>query len=432
MNNDAITLETYVDDGDELILKFEGGSVSIDFGDETPIETYNDEVSHVYISGGDYEITVTPLTIIPVFEFNAQELVTWGTDLVKRYIFRHDYPMFPNYLAPWMTDLSYMFHYHSEDGAGINPYSLVDWDTSNVTNMKSMFENRPGFSGTDYGSGLDYIKNWDVSNVTNMSGMFKRCRSLNSDLSNWDTSNVTDMSYMFYQCYLESSFTEWNTAKVTDMSYMFYDSNSFNKDLSQWTVSSVTDMNHMFYQCYDFQCDLSNWDTSNVTDMSYMFTSCYKLFDVDSLNRSVSLENWDTGNVTNMSHMFYQCFSGVSFNIARWDTSNVTDMSYVFYQCYNMNHPTHWDVSKVTNMEGMFEGYFSFNSDLSGWDVSNVTNMDRMFYGCTWFISSLENWNVSHILSEPTDFLTGPWGDTNDIFQPPINMPRWGQPASKP
>ena len=45
------------------------------------------------------------------------------------------------------------------------------------------------------------LSNFDTSNVTDMSSMFYGCLNLKSlDLSSFDTSNVTNMSYMFYIC----------------------------------------------------------------------------------------------------------------------------------------------------------------------------------------------------------------------------------------
>ena len=45
------------------------------------------------------------------------------------------------------------------------------------------------------------FKDVDTSNVTNMNSMFNSCRNLTSlDLSGWDTSKVTDMDSMFTNC----------------------------------------------------------------------------------------------------------------------------------------------------------------------------------------------------------------------------------------
>ena len=42
---------------------------------------------------------------------------------------------------------------------------------------------------TKYG----HISLWDTSNVTNMSSMFDGATNFNQDIGNWNTSNVTNM-----------------------------------------------------------------------------------------------------------------------------------------------------------------------------------------------------------------------------------------------
>ena len=69
-------------------------------------------------------------------------------------------------------------------------------DTSNVTNMRTMF----AFNNVDK---YDF-SSFDTSKVTNMSSMFAQYRDSTGpsefDLSSFDTSNVTDMGNMFYKC----------------------------------------------------------------------------------------------------------------------------------------------------------------------------------------------------------------------------------------
>lgn len=70
--------------------------------------------------------------------------------------------------------------------------NLSGLDTSNVTNMRSMFRSCHVLTNLD-------LSCFDTSNVTNMIGMFEYCTSLKSlDVSHFDTSNVTNMNNMFY------------------------------------------------------------------------------------------------------------------------------------------------------------------------------------------------------------------------------------------
>ena len=67
-------------------------------------------------------------------------------------------------------------------------------DTSNVTNMNSMFNYCYGLTSLD-------VSNFNTSNVTDMYEMFGFCNRLTSlDLSGWDMTNVTSTNYMFDGC----------------------------------------------------------------------------------------------------------------------------------------------------------------------------------------------------------------------------------------
>lgn len=67
-------------------------------------------------------------------------------------------------------------------------------DTSNVTNMYSMFYYCNALTSLD-------LSGWDTSKVTNMMQMFRGCTALTRlDMSGWDTSKVTNMSNIFYSC----------------------------------------------------------------------------------------------------------------------------------------------------------------------------------------------------------------------------------------
>ena len=63
-----------------------------------------------------------------------------------------------------------------------------NFDTSNVTNMNSMFYGCSNLTTLD-------VSQWDTSSVTSMYQMFLGCSSLTAlDVSNWETSNVTGKS----------------------------------------------------------------------------------------------------------------------------------------------------------------------------------------------------------------------------------------------
>ena len=69
------------------------------------------------------------------------------------------------------------------------------------------------------------VNEW-VSNSTNATAKY-------GDINNWNTSNVTNMSYLFNEkTGFNSNISNWNTAKVTNMERMFRHAESFNKVLT--------------------------------------------------------------------------------------------------------------------------------------------------------------------------------------------------------
>ena len=138
--------------------------------------------------------------------------------------------------------------------------------------------------------------------------MFKNCSSLTTlDLSSWNTSNVTDMGSMFIGCTKLQTITgleNLNTSKVTTMLRMFQDCSSLTTfDLSSWNTSNVTDMQELFFRCAKLQTiiGIENLNTSKVTTMYRMFRES----DVTSIDTSV----WDISNVTNIGDFCNWCYS---------------------------------------------------------------------------------------------------------------------------
>ena len=125
----------------------------------------------------------------------------------------------------------------------INIY-FINFDTSNVVNMKAMFYKLRDLESLD-------LKNFDTSKVTEMYCMFKGCNSLTTlDLSMFDTSKVNNMRDMFYECNLLTTLdlSIFDTSKVTNIGHMFYGCNSLTTlDLSRFDTSKVTNMGYMFY-----------------------------------------------------------------------------------------------------------------------------------------------------------------------------------------
>ena len=186
--------------------------------------------------------------------------------------------------------------------------------------------------------GLPHISTWNTSRVSDMSKLFENRRVFNDNIGTWDTSGVTSMEWMFMGA---SSFNQpignWRVDKVTNMSSMFHGAKSFNQPLNDWRVDNVTNMQGMFscvhyddaYGGYSvirgssFNQPLNDWRVDNVTNMSYMFSNAWAF--------NQPLNDWRVDNVTNMHGMFL-CTGPRSFNqpLGNWRLRPDCDIRFMF------------------------------------------------------------------------------------------------------
>lgn len=172
--------------------------------------------------------------------------------------------------------------------------------------------------------GLDLL---DTSNVTNMASMFAYCENLKSlDLLSFDTSKVTNMGSMFFNCSsLGSLLIEgFNTGACTDMSSMFYSCFSLPAiDVGSFDTSNVTDMSKMFFFDINLkELDLSSFNTSKVVTMESMFARCENLKMLDLRSFTVTKDTLTDDMLINMPALEEISF-GKSF--AAGDMSRVLD-----------------------------------------------------------------------------------------------------------
>ncbi|HLS30893.1 MAG TPA: BspA family leucine-rich repeat surface protein, partial [Flavobacteriaceae bacterium] len=252
-----------------------------------------------------------------------------------------------------VSDMSYAF-------AGTNIENVVNmhnWNTSEVTDLSSIFENASSFN--------ESIETWDVSNVTDMTKAFKGATAFNQSLNNWEVTNVISMQSMFEGAA------------------------SFNQPLSSWDVQQVSTIISMFKNASNFNQNLNTWEISQITDMTDLFNGA------SSFNQSLSL--WDVSNVVKMYGMFANT-SAFNQNLSSWNVSNVNNMNYMFMNALAYNQDlSSWDVSNVTLTKGMFAGTQSFNQPLHSWDVSQVKDMEAMFENASGFDQSLEDWDLNSL-----------------------------------
>ena len=176
-------------------------------------------------------------------------------------------------------------------------------------------------------------------------------------IATWNTSAVTDMRSVFQNAYnFTGNVEDWNVAQVTIMSRMFENAWRFNGDLSLWQTGNVQRMDKMFSNAGDFRnASLSNWDVSKVEDMSSMFEGAVSF-------RGLGLQRWVTSSVKRMNRMFEGAVNFIG-PIGGWDVSNVRDMSRMFrYAIRFRSDLSAWDLSSEVDRTEMFEGAASYNA----------------------------------------------------------------------
>ena len=254
---------------------------------------------------------------------------------------------------------------------------------------------------------IDNLALLDTSNVTNMESMFDYCERISSiDFSNFNTSKVTNMKNMFrYFGDLTSlNLSSFNTSSVTTMESMFYDCSSLtNLNLSSFNTSKVRDMSYMFYGCARLtSLNLSSFNTSKVTDISDMFARCSSLMTLD-------LSSFNTSNVTLMDSLFEECSSLIILDLSSFNTSNVTYMMLMFNSCSNLTTiyaSDKWNTDKVSRSNYMFtgctklKGDIAFNSNYvdktyakihNGYLTTKNVAVPMLAYEFSWFTNGFES-----------------------------------------
>ena len=402
----------YTDDG---IYRVEVGGYVSSYGDS---------------DGGSYfDNTVSPV------QANSQSMIINCTSFGSSIGIRSTVNMFRSaknlndvsaYLPPSVTTLRRTFH----DATTFNSKSVIQWDTSGVTDLAALFLNCRAFNqdlsrwNTGNSFFLDSMFNgallfnsnvsyWDTSRVQGMSSVFNGAISFNQDLSRWNTSQVVTMSGMFQGASIfNGNVSTWDTFRVTNMSTMFSGANNFNRGINGWDVRFVTNMLGMFFNARTFNQSLNSWDVSRVTNMRQMFDGASRfnqnlnlwntsdVTDMSFMFRSAATFNsniytWNTSKVTNMQNMF-QSATRFNQNLDSWNTSSCNNTSQMFLSAsaFNSNVST-WNTANVTSMTGMFQSAIVFNQNINNWNVANVTNMSLMFSGASRFNQNLDSWNTS-------------------------------------
>lgn len=185
---------------------------------------------------------------------------------------------------------------------------------------------------------IDNLKCLNTENATSMERMFYYVNCKNRelrkvDLSNFNTSNVTNMLSMFNGCRNLTTLdvSSFNTELVEDMSYMFqYCVNIEELDLSNFNTECVTNMRNMIAYCYKLlNVNLSSFNTENVLNLAYFLAGCKVLPAAD-------LSSFNTENCTDFNNIFRNCYAITDIKIPNFNIENAKDVRSFFYACESL------------------------------------------------------------------------------------------------
>lgn len=244
-------------------------------------------------------------------------------------------------------------------------------------------------------------------------GMFRSFENVEKiDLSNVDTSNVTNMNSMFYVCDALQSLDlrNFNTSKVSDMASMFgHCHNLKSLDISSFDTSNVTDMGGMFWSCLVLpSLDISNFNTPNVKDAYGMFMYCEKL-------ESINLGIFNPTSATDLRYMFGYCKQLKTIDLRGFHISESANMGAMFMECGNSEtkviinpiYKTSFDETELGNSSA-----WVYSESSSTYTCTNKIGPDWFDY-----FTGMEKTDISSISfinDKPTD-VTDKVGNIEDL-----------------
>ena len=292
------------------------------------------------------------------------------------------------------------------------------FDTSNVTNMASAFENCQRL--TEIGN----YSQLNLKSVTNASRLFADAESLDLKqiIPQLKTDSIENASFMFYLAYSSApaAFSNnFKTNSITTMQSMFQGFMTPSLDISHFSLENTTTMEGMFsgkeaslsypvggqyYAVSEVIWPNSILNAPHLTTMKSLFhenhhitklnlpkfispaltDTSFMFFKIDKEITAINVDGLDTQNVEDMSEMF----EGLKFDrgslggsfAPKFKTTSLKNMYGMFYYM-NVDHLdlTALDVSNVTNMAYALSDGWLITIDLTGWNTSNVENMKDLF-----------------------------------------------------
>ena len=322
-----------------------------------------------------------------------------------------------------LTNLSSLMTSDTVDTSSITALklnSLIKLDTSNVTNMSSMFEGDniglqlTGFSSSDVSClnikkvnddgdvqySLSYSP-WNTQNVTNFSNMFNGCEDFNNNtfVNNLilNSSQLPNMIYMFNGCTgLIGRDISGFIRKLANLFNTLSPINTKTTDMLKNTTNTEQQQNYINILYYKNTIDNAEGantliDNGQELSISYInnifgiesgvvnkvFNSNYeKIFSgetpIRQVRDSIAI---DTSDVTEFNT--YED-SGTKLGFNKFTSGEITD---------NTLNLSSWSMSNAINISDMFHDCI-LNINCQGWNLTNIKFLNDMFHN-----SAFTNWN---------------------------------------
>lgn len=195
-----------VDDSDDTnwVLSVNGQSITIPAGDKVEVKTATLQGASFWMNGNFYKkygrthsdiSSIIHSSTKPSNDILSDDDYLWSTEDSENKV----YFWVDSNIMYWWSEANHIMLNENCSMLFVawnnlsNISGLSEFDSSQVKNMQSMFQNCSKI--TDFSP----LANWNVENVENMMTMFNNTGTTTLDLSKWNTSKVKNMGGMFSQ-----------------------------------------------------------------------------------------------------------------------------------------------------------------------------------------------------------------------------------------
>lgn len=339
--------------------------------------------------------------------------------------------------------------YDGVNTAGIDPSK---WNTTNVEEIYSCFENNPQFNGDcstkivtrkavqgrNYPDFQDQA--WNVSNIYNFTGLFSNCSSFNNggnpqNLGAWNIrqtpapgSNLNSLSSMFNGCTLfNGDISSWQVGAIRKFESMFQNAAAFNQDIGGWNFSGLAigscnsaSIIYFLRGATAFNQDISNWDLTGAGGLNGLMgpnfppsptaadptldTSIYNDVLVNfsangNYSRAANCSFWGSSNYFVFGNSKYNALDA---NVVAARNQLITDLGALVdgggvFPLTNSTIQTAVNDALTLDPVNASIAIPTYGL-MSTWDVSQVTDMTSLFQNNSQFIGdAIANWDVSNV-----------------------------------